>query len=119
MKSTLLILSLTLVAAQWGAPAKSAGGVDFGYLLATPQGLADFFVYCTGLVRALPTFGRQLFDGQQCAIDSATSFAAGTAASVFALYAAVAALNLLLSTLCTAKNAFVDYMHIPNRITVP
>jgi len=146
MKSTLLILSLTLVAAQWGAPAKSAGGVDFGnlldsmvinpatdvwgasvtlaqdflgYVLATPQGLADFFVYCTGLVRALPTFGRQLFDGQQCAIDSATSFAAGTAASVFALYAAVAALNLLLSTLCTAKNAFVDYMHIPNRITVP
>ena len=56
----------------WGASVTLAQ--DFlGYVLATPQGLADFFVYCTGLVRALPTFGRQLFDGQQCAIDSATA----------------------------------------------
>jgi hypothetical protein len=146
MKTTLLVLSLSFVAAQWGASASKSASPDFGnlldsmvinpatdvwgasvglandflgYVLATPQGVADFFVYCVGHVRALPTFGRQLFDGQQCAIDSATSFAAGTAASVFALYAAVAALNLLLSTLCTAKNAFVEYMHIPTRITVP
>ena len=146
MKLTLLILSLSLVAAQWGAPAKSAGGVDFGnlldsmvinpatdvwgasvalaqdfmgYVVATPQGVADFFVYLIGLVRALPTFSRNLFDGQQCAIDSATSFAAGTAASVFALYAGVAALNLLLATTCAAKDHFKQYMHIPNSITVP
>ncbi len=71
-------------------------GSDFvKYTMATPQAVADFYVYMVGLLRATPDFAKNIYEGDAASMDKVATFCVGTAASIFVVYAGIAALNLL------------------------
>ena len=56
-----------------------------GYLLATPRGLANLYVYFIGHLRELPVFGRAIFDGDPATLEACAKFSVTTAASLCAI----------------------------------
>ena len=52
------------------------------YTMATPQAVADFYVYMTSLLRATPAFAKDIYEGDAGTMDKVASFCVGTAASV-------------------------------------
>jgi hypothetical protein len=90
------------------------------YTMATPQSVADFYVYMAGLLRAVPAFAKDIYEGDAGSMDKVATFCVGTAASIFTVYAGLAALNLLLAVLCASKDYVTPYMRLPTKsITIP
>ncbi len=96
-------------------------GSDFvKYTMATPQAVADFYVYMVGLLRATPDFAKNIYEGDAASMDKVATFCVGTAASIFVVYAGIAALNLLLAVVCASKDYVAPYMHLPTgSVTTP
>jgi len=84
-------------------------------LMGAPRFAADVTVYLLGLLRKLPSFATSLYKADSSTFDAVTSFTVSTASTVFVLYAALAALNLLLATLCTVKDANKKYLKLPTK----
>lgn len=76
-----------------------------GLLMGAPRFAADVMVYLIGLLRELPAFAKNMYNADSATFDKCGQFAVSTASTVFVLYAALAALNLLLKMICTVKNA--------------
>jgi hypothetical protein len=139
MKSSVLVLVSLAAAlggrAQEAAPAPSmvedllvtpvkdvlTAGSDLvmdivGLLMGAPRFAADVTVYLIGLLRELPAFAKNMYNADSATFDKCGQFAVSTASTVFVLYAALAALNLLLKMICTVKNAAKDYLKLPTKV---
>jgi hypothetical protein len=86
------------------------------YIMAAPRFAADVTVHIIGLVRGLPSLAKNMYNADGATLDSCASFASTTASTIFALYAALAALNLLLKTICDVKDACTDYLTLPKKV---
>jgi len=92
--------------------AKDAAGLAMGL----PRFAADVAVYLVSLLRQLPGFAKSLYTADTSAFDAVTSFTVTTASTIFVLYVGLVALNLLLATLCTVKDANKKYLDLPKKI---
>lgn len=133
MKSSLLLIIAGVANAKTAAAAPDPSIVDelkdcvldvvnallggasdvVGYLLGLPRFSADLAVWAIEFVRGLPALGKAVFDGDAATLDSLAGFCVSVATTCFVVYAASAALNFGLKTLCTVKDYFSSYMVLP------
>ena len=133
MKSSLLLIIAGVANAKTAAAAPDPSFVDelkdcvldvvnallggasdvVGYLLGLPRFSADLAVWAIEFVRGLPALGKAVFDGDAATLDSLAGFCVSVATTCFVVYAASAALNFGLKTLCTVKDYFSSYMVLP------
>ena len=133
MKSSLLLIIAGVANAKTAAAAPDPSIVDelkdcvldvvnallggasdvVGYTLALPRFSADLAVWAIEFVRGLPALGKAVFDGDAATLDSLAGFCVSVATTCFVVYAASAALNFGLKTLCTVKDYFSSYMVLP------
>lgn len=79
----------------------------------TPRFLVNVALFAANFVRGLPDLLTNVFNGDAATLDSLADFATSTATIVFATYAALAALNLLVKVTVDVKDSLKGYMTIP------
>jgi len=90
-----------------------------GYVLGSPRTAADIIIWVIEFGRGIPGLAKAVFQGDTATQDKLCNFAVFAAASVFVVYASLAALNLFLLVACSVKNGVAKYLVLPNNLPAP
>lgn len=85
-------------------------------IVAGPGFAVSVFVWILKKLREFPDLVANVYKGDEMTLNSLTSFCADAACIIFTVYAALAALNLLLGLIIGVKDYFVSYMDLPTSI---
>lgn len=94
--------------------AKDAGGLA----LAGPRFGVDLYLWGVAHVRSFPSLIVKVYNGDEATLTGFTDFCVYASSVIFTVYAAVTALNLVLTLFNTVKEYFSSYLVLPVKIPI-